>query len=430
MATYDFVILGGGVAAGYAAQEFGRQGVVAGQVAIVSAEASLPYERPPLSKSFLLGEESQSDLAINPPEFYQDNGIEIWLSNSVTRVDLDERTLHLESGTSLGFKKLLIVTGSRVRKLDLPGADLENILYLRDVSDAKRIRQSAMQAGQAVVIGGSFIGMEVASVLQRLGAATTMVFPETRVWEAFFTPEMSSYFESYYRDRGVEMVPNAKAIEFRGGPAVHRVIMERTNGGDTSRGNARGNSRDTLATDLVVAGVGVKPNVELFRHSGLKLDHGLIVDEYLETAVRGVYAAGDIALFPNRVVGRRTRLEHWDNAVAQSRHAVRAMLGDRTPYVHVPYFFSDVFDLSYEFWGDNSRATQVTHRGDIDSGSFSVWWLQNRQLVAAFVMKRPDEERELAPEWIRDEVSLSAEILADATRPLADAAPANGEKSA
>lgn len=405
---YDYVILGGGVAAGYAARAFSET-IDPGQLAIISAEPSLPYDRPPLSKGFLLGEKSPEELPINPPEFYQKHGIEVWLNSPVTRVDLDEKELVLQTGERIGFDQLLIATGSSVIHLDVPGADLEGIHTLRRVGDSKAIRQAAMAAERAVVVGGSFIGMEVSSVLQRLNVATTLVFPEERVWEHFFTPQMSAYFEAYYRDQGVELLPKHTVVAFDGQSSVSGAVVEGPDG------------RTTLPADLVVVGIGVEPNLDLFENTRLKLDNGLVVDDHLETAVAGVFAAGDIARFPNEVYGRRDRVEHWDNAVTQGQHAAQVMVGNREPYVHVPYFFSDVFDLSYEFWGDNSHADEAIHRGDVNSGSFSVWWLRDSVLVAAFIMDRPDKERELAQAWIREGTRVSADILADAGRPLADA---------
>jgi NADPH-dependent 2,4-dienoyl-CoA reductase/sulfur reductase-like enzyme len=406
MPKFEYVILGGGVAAGYAAQAFGERGLRGGRLAIVSAEAFLPYDRPPLSKGFLLGDEPQAELPINPPEFYQTHGIDVWLNTRVTRLDLDEQRLILDEGEPISFEELLIATGSSVRTLDVPGADLERIFTLRQVGDAKAIRQAALSAARAVVIGGSFIGMEVSSTLQQLGVDTTLVFPEARVWERFFTPEMSGFFHSYYRDQGVTLMPRHEAVGFEGDGAVQRVIVAGPDG------------RRTLPADLVVVGIGVMPNLTLFENTDLQLDDGLVVDEYLETTVEGVYAAGDVARFPNQVTGSRDRIEHWDNAMTQGQHAARALLGEREPYVHTPYFFSDVFDLSYEFWGDAAEADDVVHRGDISSGRFSAWWLDGGKLVAAFVMDRPDEERELAQAWVREGAAVSADVLADAAQPL------------
>ncbi len=399
MRNYKIVILGGGLVAGYAAEAFVEAGLEPGTLGVISAEKMLPYDRPPLSKEFLLGEKERDALLINDRGFYSKHGINVLLDSPAISLDLSNKQIRLEDGESIGYEKLLIATGAGARRLELPGSDLSNIFYLRQVDDSQRIREAARHADKAVVIGGSFIGMEVSSVLQRLGVDTTLVFPESRVWETFFTPEMSSFFERTYRDRGVTIVSNATVMGFSGDRSVEGVTVE-----------ADGQSKSVPA-DMVVAGVGVEPNVDLFEDTGLKLDNGIVVDRFLETSVRGVYAAGDIACFPDQVFDRRKRIEHWDNAATQGQHVARVMMGDRQPYVRVPYFFSDVFDLSYEFWGDSSKADNVVHRGDVGSGSFSVWWFRNDRLVAAFIMDRPERERELAPEWIRGRAAVSTAAL-------------------
>jgi NADPH-dependent 2,4-dienoyl-CoA reductase/sulfur reductase-like enzyme len=405
MTTYEYVILGGGLAAGYAAQAFAEENTPPGKLCILSAENKLPYERPPLSKGFLAGEKAEDDILINEPEFYEENKIDIFLNSLVEQVDLKQKKLYTDSAT-IGFEKLLIATGARPRHLDVPGADLEGIYYLRRVGDAKRIRQAAEEANEAVVIGGSFIGMEVASVLQSADVDVTMVFPEAHVWEAFFTLEMSAFFENYYRDRGVIIMPRAEVVEFEGANGrLTRVVLK---------------SGTRLEANLVVAGVGVQPNTELFAGNGLQMsDGGIVVNRFLETNLPGVFAVGDVAYYNDVLFDRSRRIEHWDNAMSQGQHAIKNMMGAHEPFVHVPYFFSDVFDLSYEFWGDTTAAQEIVHRGDVENGRFSVWWLgADGRLLAAFVMNRPDEERELAQQWIREAKKLTAEKLADDQKPL------------
>lgn len=403
---YQNVILGGGVVAGYAAQAFVEAGLEPGNLAIISAEEMLPYDRPPLSKGFLLGKTAKEDIMLNEPEFYQKNGIDTFLNNPATEVDFANRKLHLADDSQIEFGKLLIATGSRLRRFDIPGSDLDGLYYLRYFDHSRQIRQAAQEAEWAVVIGGSFIGMEVTAGLRHYGVKTTMVFPGERVWQAFFTPVMSSFFENYYRERGVEFMMEAEVNAFTGQQKVQAVQV------------TQANQQKTLPADMVVAGIGVEPNIELFAETELNMDDGILVDRFLETNVEGVFAAGDVAQYPDQIFDRFRRIEHWDNAFSQGQHAARLMLGNREPYIHVPYFFSDVFDLSYEFWGDTSQANVTVHRGDVKSGSFSVWWLADKRLQAAFVMDRPDEERELAPEWIRSQQPISADELADPDRPL------------
>ena len=395
MSSYRYVILGGGLSAGYAAQAFAEKGINAGELLILSAEETLPYERPPLSKSYLAGEETTQDILINDPEFYDENGIEVKLATPVTHVDLDKKRLYVD-GDHITYDKLLIATGARPRTFSLPGSGLDNIFYLRQVGDARQIRQAAEEASKAVVIGGSFIAMETASVLQSQGVETTMIFPEERVWSAFFTPTMSAFFEEYYRDQGVTILPRRKVESFVGDGSVSRVI--------TTKG-------DSLTADMVVAGIGVQPNSDLFKDSALQINQDYImVNRYLETNLPDVLAVGDVTCYRDIVYKRPLHLEHWDNAMNQGQHAANVMMGDYQPYERVPYFFSDVFDLSYEFWGDINGAAETVHRGDIEEGSFSVWWLdEDGRLLAAFVMNRPEEERQMVPKWIKAGKKLAFE---------------------
>ena len=225
MNSYKYIIIGGGLTAGYAAQEFAELGISPGELCILSAEETLPYERPPLSKSFLAGEEEEEEILINDTEFYEKHGIEVKLDSAVKSVNLDQKRLYTDDD-SYGYEKLLIATGSSPHTFDVPGADLDNIFYLRKISDSRRIRDKAKEAKTAVVIGGSFIGMESAAVLQKGGLDVTMIFPEERVWEAFFTPEMSRFFENYYRERGVTFLKEQGIESFEGQGKVSHVVTK------------------------------------------------------------------------------------------------------------------------------------------------------------------------------------------------------------
>jgi NADPH-dependent 2,4-dienoyl-CoA reductase/sulfur reductase-like enzyme len=226
------------------------------------------------------------------------------------------------------------------------------------------------------VLGSGFIGMEVASQSVQRGCDTTMVFPEDRVWKRFFTPEMSRFFETYYTNRGVHLARGASVKEI--GPGYISL------------------STGKLETDLVVAGIGVMPVTEVAESAGIRVQNGIVVNESLETSTTDVYAAGDVANYQDTLFGKRRRVEHWDNAVKQGQYVAQRLSGESKPFKNIPYFFSDVFDLSYEFWGDTEGAEQTEYRGDVDSSSFSAWWLKGKKLVAAFAMNRPDAERENA----------------------------------
>ena len=396
MNTSRFMILGGGMVAGYAAKQLVESGLKPRELTIISADSSVPYERPPLSKGFLSGKDTEASVFINPDDFYRAHEIEVRLNCVVSSVDPARKTVRLNSGEEIGFEKLIVATGARVRTLDVPGIDLAGIYYLRTLEDSKHIRLKAESAKQAVVIGGGFIAMEVCSVLAQKGIGTTMVLPEDRIWKRFFTPAMSRFFEDYYMARGVRFAKNNKVVKFTGTGTVESAVLQ--NGG-------------SAPCDMVVAGIGVTPVTEPLANSGIEVADGVVVNEYLETNQRDIYAAGDVASYYDVLFDKHRRAEHWDNAVSQGQHCARILSGERAPFVHVPYFFSDVFDLSYEFWGDSSGADDILERGDLSSRSFSVWWLRQGRLVAAFIMNRPDEEREAAPRLIESREPVSAGTL-------------------
>lgn len=404
MKNSKYAILGGGMVAGYAAKALVERGLKPGELTILSSDDMVPYERPPLSKGFLAGKETETGIRINPEEFYHEHGIGVNLRCEVRGVDASRKVLHLKSGEDHGFEKLVIATGARVRTLDVPGKDLPGLHYLRSVDDSKSIRSHAGNAKRAVVIGGGFIGMEVASVLAQKNIRVTMILGEDRIWKHFFTPSMSRFFEEYYSKRAVEFVKNSTVTELKGTGGVRAVHLK--------------DNRD-VDCDIVVAGIGVLPVTEPLANSGIAVADGVVVNEYLETSQPDIYAAGDVAHYKDTLFEKRRRVEHWDNAVSQGQHCADLLLRDRKAFVHVPYFFSDVFDLSYEFWGDPSGADDIVERGDLNTNSFSVWWLHRGRVVAAFAMNRPDDEREAAPRWIAAKQVVPAQELKK-TSSLAD----------
>jgi NADPH-dependent 2,4-dienoyl-CoA reductase/sulfur reductase-like enzyme len=274
------------------------------------------------------------------------------------------------------------------------------------LDDSRAIRNVSEKVKHAVVIGGGFIGMEVAAVLAQKGIGVTMVLSDDRIWKRLFSPEMSSFFEAYYVARGVRLIKSSAVSQLRGDGVVSSAVL-----GDGQ----------TVPCELVVAGIGVQPATEMFANSGLDIGDGILVNQYLETNHSDVFAAGDVANYQDVLFGKRRRVEHWDNAVSQGQYCARALMGERIPFKHVPYFFSDIFDLSYEYWGDSSGADQIIYRGDFSSKSFSVWWLRQKIVVAAFTMNRPDEERDAAPKWIESRRTVSDAKLADASRSIAAA---------
>lgn len=386
METAKHVFLGGGMVAGYAVKEIVEGGGSVDGLTILSSDDALPYERPPLSKGLLTGKDKEDSVFINPGEFYREHSIDVRLNTTVSDVDFASKRMVLDGGEQLGFEKLVLATGAQPRKLDSGG-----VLYLRSLDDSKRIKGQAGSAKRALVIGGGFIAMEVASSLAQRNIGVTMMIREDRIWKAFFTEEMSASFQKYYESRGVRLNLGVDQIRFK-----------------------------QSDYDLVVAGIGVTPVTEIFK--GIVLGNGVHVNEYLETSASGVYAAGDVANYQDVLFKKQRRVEHWDNAVSQGKHIAHLLQGERKPFVHVPYFFSDIFDLSYEFWGDTTGAIDTVYRGDVNSTSFSAWWLDEmNRVIAAFAMNRPDEERDSAPQWIEHKRIVAPDRLKDESRPLTDA---------
>jgi NADPH-dependent 2,4-dienoyl-CoA reductase/sulfur reductase-like enzyme len=400
-----YLILGGGMVAGYAAKELVGLGLSGGELVLVSADSAVPYERPPLSKGFLSGKDDEGAILINHPGWYQEHGIEVRLNTVIEQIDPSKKRMRSNTGEEFECEHFLLATGARARELNCPGNDLENVFYLRSLKDSEAIRSGSATAKQAVIIGGGFIGMEVASVLAQKNIQSTLVIREDRVWSRVFTPAMSAFFEQYYTAHGVRIVKTAHVSALEGKDRVQAVLL---------------GERGKLPCDLVVVGVGAVPVTELLEKTGIKIDDGIVVNEYLEASA-GIYAAGDVANYPDTIFTKRRRVEHWDNAVSQGQHWARVVRGDRQPFVHVPYFFSDVFDLSYELWGDSVGADEIVVRGDSNSPSFSVWWLKESRVAAAFVMNRPDEERQVAPEWIKSRRTVSADRLAVRNKSIQEA---------
>lgn len=406
MQSYRYVILGGSVTAGYAAKEFAEGQLGKGELCIVSAEDRLPYDRPPLSKGVMQGEMEPEEATINDESFYAKHGIEMLLGSPATSLDLDRRTLGLASGEAIQYDNLLIATGARPRRLTGEGSELDGIHYLRDVGNALAISSAADAGGQAVVLGGGFIGTEVAASLTRRGVEVTLVSAAPHLLAGRpLSPEMAEFFEGYFREQGVELILGDGAVSLEGRGRVAKVVLR---------------SGRKLDADFVVAGIGVTPNTELCESSALELDDGIVVDEYLQAGIANVYAAGDVARYKDVLYDRHRRIEHWDNARSHGAHWARMMLGDKEPFEHIPYFFSDVFDLSWEYWGDQRGADRVVYRGDVKGGRFSAWWTKGDRVIAAFVMDRPADERDAAQNLIRSKNPIAAERIEDETVSLSD----------
>ncbi len=399
MKNYKYLIIGGGTTAGYAAAEFVEQNIGQGELCIISAETILPMNRPPLSKEYLKDKSNDDELLINDKQFYVNNGIEVMLKTTAKEVKFAEKKIVVDSGEELGYEKLLIATGSSVIHPGLENENLDNVFYLRNVVHSDKIREAAANAKNVVIIGGGYIGTETAAILKEMGLQVSMVIPEDKLLAKFATPEIGEFFRNLFREKGVDLYFNEEAKGFAGRGKVEKVEMR--------------SGRD-LPADLVVVGAGVKPNVSLFKDSNLNINTGIVVDEYCQTNIPDVFAAGDVVEFPDVVFDKIRHVEHWENAFEQGKHAARVMTENFERYNFLPFFFSDLFEYGYEFFGDSSDAITVLYRGDVKSGDFSAWWFDENRLHAAFIMSlRPEEEGKMAREWIQMKTPLDTDKFED-----------------
>ncbi len=404
----DFLLIGGGLASATAAETL-RAGGAGGSIAMLCAESTLPYHRPPLSKGFLLDGPNAASILIRDQAFYRDRNIDVHLGTRAAGLDAESRTVDTDGGDRFRFKKLLIATGTSVDKLAVPGADLPGIHYLRTVTDAQALREAMGSARRAVVIGASFIGLELAAAFAVRGIRTTLIARQDLLYEKLHSPEVSAFFADVYRARGVELIFGESVEQFRGAGRVEDAV---TSGGRI------------VPCDVAAIGVGVHPAIGFLDSGALRLDDGIVVDQYLETNRAGIYAAGDVANFYDPVARTRHRAEHWDNAVKQGRIAAWNMLGGRRSWRTVSYFFSDVFDLNFNVVGAAAQDDERIVRGSAEASSFSVLYLRDNRLSAAFLLEQSLVEAKAAGSLIvnRSDITPAKAKLPDSRFPLERAA--------
>jgi 3-phenylpropionate/trans-cinnamate dioxygenase ferredoxin reductase component len=361
------VIVGGGLAGGKAAETLRSEGFD-GRVIIVGEEPVRPYERPPLSKGYLRGEQGFDDAAVHGEDFYSSNDIELRSANVVTGLDLTRHELTLDDGDTLSFNRLLLCTGAVPRRLSVPGAELDGVRYLRTVADADLLRQAFTPSRPVVVIGAGWIGSEVAASARQLGAEVTMIDLASVPLERVLGAEIGAVFAELHHDHGVR-------THFETG--IDAIV-----GADRVEG-VRLSDGTVIAADVVVVGVGVSPRVELADGAGLVVDNGVVVDEYLQTSDPDVFAAGDVANAFHPGYGARIRLEHWAAALHQGPAAAQNMLGHRIAYDRTPYFFSDQYEFGMEYRGWAPSFDDVVVRGDLRQREFISFWRHGGRVVAA-----------------------------------------------
>jgi 3-phenylpropionate/trans-cinnamate dioxygenase ferredoxin reductase component len=373
----EFVIVGGGVAAAKAAEGLRAAGGE-GAAVVLTAEPELPYERPPLSKEFLRGEAGREKTRTHDEAWYRDHDVEVLLATRASTLDPGTRTVTTEVGDQLRYGGgLVLATGAQPNRLELPGEDLDGVYYLRTVDDSERLRAAISRAESMVILGGGFIGAEVAASATQMDTRVTLLEVADTLWTRAVGPEMGRFFEAFLRDRGVHVRTRTRAERLEGGEQVEAVVLP-----DGSR----------LHADLVVIGVGVHPDTDLAERAGLPVDNGVLVDQQLR-ATDGVWAAGDVANADNTLFGR-VRIEHWAEALNQGLLAGRNLAGAGERYDRVPYFFSDQFDLSLSYLGYVREWDDLVVRGsqEVTEPRFVAWYLRDGAPRAALIVNDWDAE--------------------------------------
>lgn len=369
------VVVGAGQAGSQAVASLRKEGFD-GRLVLIGAEPVLPYQRPPLSKAFLAGTLSPERLLVRPPAFYEQMRVEVMIGVCVAGLDTDRRRVTLNDGREIGFDHLLLSTGARPRRLDCAGADHPNLHYLRTVADVEGIRAELRPGAHLVLIGGGYIGLEIAAVAAKLGLVVTVLEAEPTVLARVTCPAVARFFEDVHRQSGVTIRCSTMVTGIEGNQSLARVVI-----GDG----------EPIDADLVIAGIGVLPNVELASAAGLVCDNGIVVDEQCQTSAPGIFAAGDCTQHPSAVYDCRLRLESVHNAIEQAKAAAGSICGNAKPYRQVPWFWSDQYDIKLQTAGLNRGYDQVVIRGDPRSRSFAAYYLRDGRLLAVDAINRPVE---------------------------------------
>ncbi|TLY83046.1 MAG: pyridine nucleotide-disulfide oxidoreductase [Gammaproteobacteria bacterium] len=400
------VIAGGGQAAVQAVDTLRRKGFT-GKLSMVGDEPWLPYQRPPLSKKYLAGALERERLLIRPAQFFPEHGIDAHLGRRVTAVAPRERHVHLDDGLVLPYDALVLATGSRPRRLPVPGADHAGVHYLRTLADADRIRAECAPGGRLLVIGGGYIGLEVAATARELGMEVTVLEMAERVMSRVTCPEVSRFYEAEHARRGVHIRCGETVRALHGDARSGRVLAVLTEQGTE------------YPADVVIIGVGVAPADELAKAAGVECENGVVTDVHCRTSNEAIYAAGDCASHLNRRYGRHLRLESVDNAFEQGSTVALNLLGTATPHDKLPWFWSDQFDLKLVIVGVSHGYDTVILRGAPASRSFSACYLRGGELLAIDTVNAPKDQM-AARKLIAAQVRPSLDKLADPAIPLKD----------
>jgi len=394
MQNYRYIIIGAGLAGGTAAEEI-RKTDKDGDILLVGKESSRPYNRPPLSKELWFGREELEDIYLEDENYYAENNITLRLGAEIVGLDPQNKTITDNQGETYKYEKLLLATGGAPRKLTIPGGEAEGIYYYRYVEDYLRLRREAQPGKRALVIGGGFIGSEMAAALTRNQVQVTLIFPDEYIVPRVFPKSLGEFLTELYVARGVRVITGDKpaAIEKSGGQFI--VATEKG---------------EKIVSDMVLAGIGIAASIELSRQAGLEVGNGVVVNEFLQTSHPDIYAAGDMAFFPHAALKKSVRLEHWDNALQQGKWAGRNLAGAGEPFGHIPDFWSDLFEFNYQAVGEISSALDTFADWQKENDTGVIYYLEGGKVRGVMCCNMKDR-LEAARELIRQDKVFTPEEL-------------------
>jgi 3-phenylpropionate/trans-cinnamate dioxygenase ferredoxin reductase component len=400
-----FVIVGASLAGAKAAETL-RAEQFSGPVVLIGAEDELPYERPPLSKDYLLGKAERDTIYVHPADWYADNKVDLRRGVTVTGIDRTARAVALADGSQVPYAKLLLTTGSEPRRLPVPGADFDGVLYLRTAADSDRLKHAFTSGARVVVIGAGWIGLEAAAAARTAGAEVTVLESAELPLLRVLGREVAEVFADLHRENGVAMRFGVQVAEITGSGGVATGV--------------RLSDGTDIPADTVVVGVGISPRTGLAEQAGLDIDNGVKVDAGLRTSDPDVFAAGDVANAFHPLLGKHIRVEHWANAMNQPQTAAKSMLGQDVAFDRVPYFFTDQYDLGMEYSGyvEPGGYAQVVFRGDVPGREFVAFWLDGAGRVLAGMNVNVWDVNEQVQALVRGGRPMDPDALRDPGRPL------------
>jgi 3-phenylpropionate/trans-cinnamate dioxygenase ferredoxin reductase subunit len=399
------VIVGGGLAAAKTAEALRAEGY-AGAIVLFAAERHLPYDRPPLSKAFLKGEQSAEDGFVLPESWYAEHDVELRIGTTVTSVDAGAHEVVASDGSRTAYDKLVLATGASPRRSDLPGADLGGVLYLRTVEDAERLREAFRKDADVVIVGGGWIGLEAASAAREAGATVTVLEMAEQPLLAVLGPTLGRSFAELHREHGVDLRTGVTVAAIEPAADRHRV------------GGVRLGDGTVIPADVVLVGIGAIPNTDLAVTAGLELDNGIVVDAQGRSSDPDVFAVGDVANADTPALGQRVRVEHWANALDRPPTVAKGVLGKPGDFDKLPFFYSDQYDLGLEYAGRGGRADDVVVRGDLDGREYIAFWLDGDRVTAGMNVNVWDVQDDIQA-LIASRAAVDRGRLADPAVPLA-----------